>query len=1132
MADLIPPMLIKLQADVSELKTGLTQAQNALKGVDDSVKTASKGMESFATKIKQVGASIGIAFAGTQVLQFGKDVMAQAMEAEAQQQRLAQLMKVATGATDEQIASLNAQADALEKVGVVTGGNITQTQSQLATFNLQTDTIKRLTPAILDYVTAEKGANASADEFKQMTNGLAQALNGNFGSLTRVGFVLDEHTKKLISEGTEAEKSAAIVKVLNSTYKGFNEELRNTPEGQMQALRNDFNKLKEDLGKQLLPAFRAVMGFLTGTVIPGLRSLGKFIKENQTVIMALTGAVVAGVVAWKAYRAILVITSAVTKAYTAIQTVMRTGTLASIASTNGLAASMLKLNAAMRANPIGVIVTAVALLATGFVILYKKSETFRNGVATVAKAVLSFVAFMIRAWGEYITIVMKVVTGPMRLFLTVLSKLPGIGGAAKAGLKLINAGIEGVGDTASKVADKIEGLKKNVDSFTAAQNKTKVKDKETTGGGGGGGGGGDTVDEKARKAAEKAKKALEKYKKEVTDIYADINEAVADAQEKADEELIQRNERMLEAHKNYDERVADLQKNFAEANLEAEKNYNDAVVELQYRYNDTKEKANKRYKDTLTEAEKRYGERIIEIEKDYSEKKADLVKKNQETIEKATKAYNDKIADLQTRYDEVTANAKKNAAEKKVNIEKDYGKKIADLTKNLENKLSDLRESASKRSADLTKSAADKQLNIVQQSMDRLRNAFASKTGFDLGEALAGGSPEQALNKLKKSLEEAKKLQANAAALAGMGYSQVFIEEIVKQGPQAGNKIAEALKNASPEATAELQSLYGEVQNVSTYGLDALATTMNQGGKLATKELTNAYNAVSTDLTAALSQVQQTLNENLADANASYLDAMAEAKINRDERLAEAESALLEALASAKKDLNDGLADALKTMNEAIIEANKDLAEGLAEAEKNYLENLAKAKKDLDDAIADAAKTLAETMAEAQKDLDKGMADAAKSLKEAREKAQKDLAEGLADAAKTLQDALLEAQKNYEKAIDKINKSTSDKLADLKQKLSEVAAEMAKLGTAAGSKAAVAAITNAPGYVPIIPQGTPGGGIVGLGDKLTGNTTVITQTFNNAIVDPSQVRDATVSGIKYGDAVTISGVYRPGRILE
>ena len=256
MSDLIPPMLIKLQADVSQLKTGLAQAEDAIKGVDKSVQTASTGMTNFMGKVKQIGASLGIAFAGTQVLQFGRDVIAQAMEAEAQQQRLYQLMKVGTGATDAQVAALNAQADALEKVGVVTGGNITQTQSQLATFNLQADTIERLTPAILDYVTAEKGANASADEFKQMTNGLAQALNGNFGSLTRVGFVLDDHTKKLISSGTEAEKSAAIVDVLNSTYKDFNKELRNTPQGQMQALRNDFDKLKEDLGEFIVEAIK------------------------------------------------------------------------------------------------------------------------------------------------------------------------------------------------------------------------------------------------------------------------------------------------------------------------------------------------------------------------------------------------------------------------------------------------------------------------------------------------------------------------------------------------------------------------------------------------------------------------------------------------------------------------------------------------------------------------------------------------------------------------------------------------------------------------------------------------------------------------------------------------------------
>jgi phage-related protein len=151
-------------------------------------------------------------------------------------------------------------------------------------------------------------------------------------------------------------------------------------------------------------------------------------------------------------------------------------TLASIASTNGLAASMLRLNAAMRANPIGIIVTAIGLLVAGFIVAYKKSETFRNVVAIVAKAVLSYVAFMIRAWGEMITIIMKVITGPMRLFLGVMSKLPGVGDAAKAGLKLVNGAIEGVGNFAEKTANKVEGLKAKVDAFTAAANKAAKND--------------------------------------------------------------------------------------------------------------------------------------------------------------------------------------------------------------------------------------------------------------------------------------------------------------------------------------------------------------------------------------------------------------------------------------------------------------------------------------------------------------------------------------------------------------------------------------------------------------------------------------------------------------------------------
>ena len=207
---------------------------------------------------KSLGRALGVAFSTAAVIGFAKKSIKASIEAQAQQQRLAKLLKITVGATDSQIQALNSQAKALEQIGVVSAGNITQTQSQLATFNLQLSTIEALTPAILDYVTAEKGASASTEQFKSMTNGLAQALNGNFTSLTRVGFVIDENTKLIIKNGTESERTAAIIKVLDSTYKGFNNSLRDTPSGQMALLANAAQAAATVIGTSLLGALQSL----------------------------------------------------------------------------------------------------------------------------------------------------------------------------------------------------------------------------------------------------------------------------------------------------------------------------------------------------------------------------------------------------------------------------------------------------------------------------------------------------------------------------------------------------------------------------------------------------------------------------------------------------------------------------------------------------------------------------------------------------------------------------------------------------------------------------------------------------------------------------------------------------------
>jgi hypothetical protein len=247
-------------------------------------KKAESASTKLAKSLRNLAGVFGVTFSTVQVINFGRASVKAFAEMQAEQDRLTRLMKVGTGASAAQIQSLNIQANALENLGVVTKGNITQVQSQLATFNLQASTISKLTPAILDYVTAEKGATASTEQFKSMTNGLAQALNGNFTSLTRVGFVIDQTTRDLIKNGTEAERVAAIVQVLDSTYKGFNASLRDTPIGQMQLLAASADNAREVIGEGLIDAMALLGGQGTRDIEKATNMMDSLARATADVI--------------------------------------------------------------------------------------------------------------------------------------------------------------------------------------------------------------------------------------------------------------------------------------------------------------------------------------------------------------------------------------------------------------------------------------------------------------------------------------------------------------------------------------------------------------------------------------------------------------------------------------------------------------------------------------------------------------------------------------------------------------------------------------------------------------------------------------------------------------------------------
>lgn len=101
------------------------------------------------------------------------------------------------------------------------------------------------------------------------------------------------------------------------------------------------------------------------------------------------------------------------------------------------------LNAALTANPVGLVIAAVALLAVGLVIAWKRSETFRDivkgafGVVADAgkfmweKVLRPTFAFIVGAW---LTVAGAIVNGAATAF----GWVPGIGGKLKAAAKAFN----------------------------------------------------------------------------------------------------------------------------------------------------------------------------------------------------------------------------------------------------------------------------------------------------------------------------------------------------------------------------------------------------------------------------------------------------------------------------------------------------------------------------------------------------------------------------------------------------------------------------------------------------------------------------------------------------------------------
>jgi phage-related protein len=100
----------------------------------------------------------------------------------------------------------------------------------------------------------------------------------------------------------------------------------------------------------------SVASFANANLIPALTGMAEWVGKNQDILLPLAAALGGAAAAISVMAGVVKVIALVTKAWAAVQTAM---------------------NVVLAANPIGIVIVALAALAAGLFVAWKKSETFR-----------------------------------------------------------------------------------------------------------------------------------------------------------------------------------------------------------------------------------------------------------------------------------------------------------------------------------------------------------------------------------------------------------------------------------------------------------------------------------------------------------------------------------------------------------------------------------------------------------------------------------------------------------------------------------------------------------------------------------------------------------------------------------
>lgn len=253
---------------------------------------------------------------------------------------------------------------------------------------------------------------------------IGAAMRGESEPIRKYGVLLDDATlraralklglidnvKTALTPQNKAMAASAEIMAQTTKAQGDFARTANGAANTQRIQAAESENLRAKLGQGLLPAYQSLQSVALKVTDVLSKNSGIVSKVAVGVaalaagVLLVNGAMAVASAVTATYNGVMAASAVVQRAATAASLGTRLGLLALAAQTvatsvvtKAAAAAQWLLNVAMSANPIGLVVIAIAALVAGLVIAYKKSETFRNivnkawgAIKTAAVAVFNF----------------------------------------------------------------------------------------------------------------------------------------------------------------------------------------------------------------------------------------------------------------------------------------------------------------------------------------------------------------------------------------------------------------------------------------------------------------------------------------------------------------------------------------------------------------------------------------------------------------------------------------------------------------------------------------------------------------------------------------------------------------------